>query len=184
MALRVREAMATLANGEPTLYLKLNDDRMLLNGVMIPLGSRAAQGLHSELDCLGLSWLEIDVSASGEELHQLAGNLRTTGQRILSTHSLQVVDLGELPACCRVGYREFGRRVASTSASAGTGTSAAGSIEQWIETACVPLETSGLDAQTRAACRGFVKESMRRVVERVEHSVPFGPTSSSIPASG
>ena len=162
---RLREAITLLTGPDRSLVLEVVREDLMLGSSSMPLTTRQVQALHSELDGLGIARLEIDPAASGEDLHRLAVSLRAASQRIQAKHSLQVVDFGVLPDSIRARFREFGRRVGR---GHGAG-SEQGTVEQVITAVSASMDASALEPKTRAACEDWVKDSLRKIVERVEN---------------
>ena len=71
----VNEA-ASIAGARNALHVEISGDRMLVQGQAVPVGARAFDQLHAELDNLGLSDLQVDAAAAPEHWHQLAKALR------------------------------------------------------------------------------------------------------------
>lgn len=161
---------AIVGSGAETsaLRLEMAQDRIRLQGSTLTLEDPVFAALHAELDALGILELEIDAAAAPEDLHGLAASLRTVGQRLSSTRTLQNIDLGALPASIRVRHREFGRRVGRAEAEV----TERATLQAFSDAAARPLAEGGLDPTASAACREWVDLSMRRVVERVEARRP------------
>jgi hypothetical protein len=171
-AARTQAAIRDAAGVSKSLCVELGDECLFVNGECVALDARALAALHAELDGLGFARLELDASATEGDLHRLASSLRAVGQRLGTTHSLQVVDLGPQADSVRVHLREFGRRVAGKGLSTKGAGNGGGTVEEWVQVACAPLDSESVDARMHEACSGWVKESMRRIVERVEHGGP------------
>lgn len=169
IARRFQSELAGSVSPQGMLRIAVGREFLLVQSQVLGVECRGIARPHELLNALGIARMEIDATASTQDLHALASLILKYKHEADTSWSFRQLDFSGLPKTVRVAQREFGKRP-------GLGPRAVIAPEQ-IQSALSSvvrvLDGRELDARTQETCRHMVQQVFAKIVERLDMDPGF-----------